>query len=75
MAGHTKKLTLANGRTFYVKYQRVPRSQLPPNVITKIKYKKRAATKGRKRRTVRKGQRGRGFLSSSEGFFSSLKNS
>ena len=30
-----KQLTLPNGRTFYAKYQRVPRSQLPLNVIMK----------------------------------------
>ena len=30
-----KKVTFLNGRTFYAKYQRLPRSQLPPNVITK----------------------------------------
>ena len=59
-----KKVTLLNGRTFYAEYQRVPRSQLPPNVIMKRKYKRRAGPKGRKRRPVRKGQWGRGFLSS-----------
>ena len=59
-----KKVTLSNCRTFYDKYQRVPRSQLPPNVIMKRKYKRRAASKGRRRRPVRKGQRSRGFLSS-----------
>ena len=40
-----------------------PRSQLPPNVIMKRRYRRRAAPKGR-RRPIRKGQRGRGFLSS-----------
>ena len=59
-----KKMTLPNGRTFYVKNQRVPRFQLLPNVIMKRKYKRRAAWKGRRRRPVRKGQRGRGFLNS-----------
>ena len=59
-----KKVTLPNGRTFYAKYARVPRSQLPDNVIMKRKYKTRAAAKGRRRRPVRKGQRGQGFLSS-----------
>ena len=58
-----KQLTLPNGRTFYAKYQRVPRSQLPLNIIMKKKYKRKAAPKGRRRRPVRKGQRGRGFLS------------
>ena len=47
-----------------VTLQRVPRSQLPPNVIMKRKYKRRAGPKGRRRRPVRKGQWGRGFLSS-----------
>ena len=46
------------------KYQRVPRSQLPPNVIMKKRYRTRAAPKGRRRRPIRKGKRGRGFLSS-----------
>ena len=59
-----KKVTLPNGRTFYAKYQRVPRSQLLPNVIMQRRYRRRAAPKGRRRRPIRKGQRGRGFLSS-----------
>ena len=59
-----KKVTLPNGRTFYAKYQRVPRSQLPPNVTVKRRYRTRAAPKGKRRRPIRKGQRGRGFLSS-----------
>ena len=40
-----EKVTLPNGRTFYAKYQSVPRSLLQPNVIMKIKYKRRAAEK------------------------------
>ena len=39
-----------------VTLQRVPTSQLPPNVIMKRKYKRRAGPKGRRRRPVRKGQ-------------------
>ena len=50
-----KKVTLPNGRTFYAKYQRVPRSQLPPNVIMKKWYKTRATPKGRRRKPIRKG--------------------
>ena len=61
-----KKATLPNGRTFYGKYQRVPRFQLPPNVITKRRYRTRAAPKGRRRGPIRKGQIGQGFLSSLE---------
>ena len=59
-----KKVTLANGKTFYAKYQRVPRSQLPPNVTMKRICKRRAAPKGRRGRPVRKKQRDKGFLSS-----------
>ena len=40
-----KRVTLPNGRTFYAKCQRVPRSQLPLNVIMKRKYKRRVAAK------------------------------
>ena len=50
-----KKVTLPNGRTFYAKYQRVPRSQLPANVIMKKWYKTRATPKGRRRKPIRKG--------------------
>ena len=49
-----KKVTLPNGRTFYAKYQRVPRSQLPPNVIRKKNIKEEQQPKGRRRRPVRK---------------------
>ena len=57
-----KKVTLLNGRTFYAKYQRVPRSQLPSNVIMKRRYRTRIAPKGsRRRRPIRVGQRGQGF--------------
>ena len=56
-----KKMTLPNGRTFYAKYQRVPRSQLPPNVIIKTKNRRKAEHNGRRRRPVREGQRGWGF--------------
>ena len=59
-----KKISLPNGRTFYDKNQKVPRFQLLPNVIMKRKYKRRAARKGRRRRPVRKRQRGRDFLNS-----------
>ena len=60
-----KKVTLPNGRTFYAKYHRVPRSQLAPNVIMNRRYRRRAAPKGRRRRrrSIKKGKRGRGFLS------------
>ena len=59
-----KKVTLPNGITFYAKYQRVHRSQLPPNVIMKRTYRIRGAPRRRIRRPIRKEQRGRDFLSS-----------
>ena len=49
-----KEVTLPNVRAFYAKYQRVPRSQLPPNVIMKRRHRTRAAPKGRER-PIRKG--------------------
>ena len=55
-----KKVILPNGRTFYAKYQRLPRFQLSPNVIMKRKYKRRTAPKGR-RRPVRKAKEVEGF--------------
>ena len=58
----SKKVTLPNGRTFYAKYTRVPRSKLLPNAIMTRSYKRRAAAKGR-RKPIRKGERGQCFLS------------
>ena len=49
---------------FILLYQRVPRSQLPPNVMMKRRYKTRGTPKARRRIPIRKGQRGRGSLSS-----------
>ena len=54
---HDALLPGGNGRTSYAKYARVPRSQLPGNVIMKRKCKRRAAPKSRRKRSVRKGQR------------------
>ena len=60
-----KKVTLPNGRTFYVRYKRVTRDALPANVHLVRPYKQRAAPKGRRRRRG-VGQRGRGFKSFSK---------
>ena len=60
----SKKVNLPKGRTFYAKYARVTRSQLSNKVIMKRKFKTRAAPKGRRRKTVKRRQRGQGFLSS-----------
>ena len=56
----TKKVTLL----FRISYAKYARSQLPDNVITKRKYKRRAAPNDGRRKPVRKEQRGRAFLSS-----------
>ena len=59
----SKKVSLPNGRTFYAKYTRVPRSKLLPNAIMTRSYKRRAAAKRRRRRPITKGERGQCFLS------------
>ena len=46
------------------KYTTIAISQLPPNVIMRRQNRRRVAPKGRRRIPLRKGQRGRGFLSS-----------
>ena len=56
-----KKVTLPNGRTFYAKYKRTTRAELPANVHLQRGYRQRAAPRGRRRAGVRQG--GRGFKS------------
>ena len=60
----SKKMNLPKGRTFHAEYARVTRSQLSDKVIMKRKFKTRAASKGRRRRTVKMRQRGQAFFSS-----------
>ena len=55
-----KRVTLPNGRTFYARYKRATRADLPANVRLERPYRQRAAPRGRRRR-VRQG--GRGFKS------------
>ena len=55
-----KRVTLPNGRTFYARYKRTTRAELPANVRLERPYRQRAAPRGR-RRHVRQG--GRGFKS------------
>ena len=55
-----KRVTLPNGRTFVAQknnYKRVPRDQLPPNIVMRRTYTQRAASRGRRRR-----QRGCGIF-------------
>ena len=57
-----KRVTLPNGRTFYAKYKRTTRAELPANVHLQRAYRQRAAPKGRRRRRrAAVGQWGRGF--------------
>ena len=47
-----KKVTLPNGRTFYAKYKRTTRAELPANVHLQRGYRQRAAPRGRRRAAV-----------------------
>ena len=38
-----KRVTLPNGRTFVARYKRIPRDQLPPNIVMRRTYTQRAA--------------------------------
>ena len=49
-----KRVTLPNDRTFVARYKRIPRDQLPPNIVMRRTYTQTAAPRGRRRR-----QRGR----------------
>ena len=52
-----KRVLLPNGRTLVVRYKRISRAELPPNIVMRRGYMKRAAPRGRRRR-----QRGRGIF-------------
>ena len=58
-----KRVSLPNGRTFYAKYKRTTRAELPANVHLQRSYRQRAAPRGRRRTAVVRQQRGRGFKS------------
>ena len=45
-----KRVTLPNGRTFVVRYKRIKRFELPPNIVMRRTYMQRAAPRGRLRR-------------------------
>ena len=55
-----KRVRLPNGRTFFARYKRATRDDLPANVNLKRPYKQRAAPKGKRRQQQ---QHGRGFKS------------
>ena len=52
-----KRVTLPNGRTFVARYKRIPRSEVPDNIVMRRNYAQRAAPRGRRCR-----QRGRGIF-------------
>ena len=43
-----KRVTLPNGRTLVARYKRIPRDQLPQNIVMRRTYSKRAAPRGRR---------------------------
>lgn len=45
-----KRVTLPDDRTFLARYERVPRSELPPNIIMRRPYVPRSALSSRRRR-------------------------
>ena len=52
-----KAVVLLNGRTFIARYKRIPRGELPPNIVMRKTYRQRVAPRGRRRT-----QRGRGIF-------------
>ena len=50
-----KKVTLPSGRTFYAKYKRTTRAELPAKVHLQQGYRQRAAPRGWRRVAVRQG--------------------
>ena len=51
-----KRVTLPNGRTFVARYKRIPRDQLPPNIVMRRTYTQRAASRVRRCRRAQQGQ-------------------
>ena len=52
-----KKVTLPNGRTFYAKYKRTTRAELPANLHLQRGYRQRASPCGQRRAAVQQGGR------------------
>ena len=50
-----KRVTLPNGRIFVARYERIPRDQLPPNIVMRGTYTQRAGPRGRRRRQCGRG--------------------
>ena len=56
-----KRVTLPNGRTFVARYERIKRSELPPEIRMRRTYRQRTAPRNRRRR--RPQQQGQGIVS------------
>ena len=56
-----KRVTLPNGRTFFTRYERIKRQDLPGKIQMRRTYRQRAAPRNRRRR--RGGQQGQGIVS------------
>ena len=63
-----KRVVLPNGRTFFARYKRIKREELPPEIIMRRTYRQRAAPRGRRRR---RRQQGRGIVEATK---KALKN-
>ena len=59
-----KRVTLPNGRTFYARYERIKRQDLPANIRMRRTYKKRAAPRNKRRR--QRAQQGQGIVSTAK---------
>ena len=59
-----KRVTLPNGRTFFARYERIKRQDLPGNIQMRRTYRQRAAPRNRRRRP--RAQQGRGIKESAQ---------
>ena len=59
-----KRVTLPNGRTFYARYERTKRRDLPAEIRMKRTYRQRAAPRNRRRRQA--AQQGQGIVSTAK---------
>ena len=50
-----KRVTLPIDRNLVARYKRIPRDQLPPNIVMRRTYTQRAALRGRRRRRAQQG--------------------
>ena len=51
-----KRVTLPNGRTFFARYERIKRQDLPGNIQMRRTYRQRAAPRNRRRRAPHQGR-------------------